>query len=181
MKSRTLVVIALATLTPYPVAAQDEAPRTSWGDPDLQGVWDYRTITPLQRPMDLADQVFLTEEEAARRNEAAVDRETRLAAQEARRTKEDPSGNVDRGVDGAPGSYNHFWFDRGTSVIATNRTSLIIDPPNGRIPSLTTTESSREFVQKFRITSRHGAAGWRILVRMVSRHVASLDSTQVHQ
>ena len=41
---------------------------------------------------------------------------------------------MDRGVDGQPGSYNAFWFDRGTSVIATNRTSLIIDPPDGRMP-----------------------------------------------
>ena len=57
--------------------------------------------------------------------------------------KSDPSGNVDRGVDGQPGSYNAFWFDRGTSVIATNRTSLIIDPPDGRMPPLTSEEERR--------------------------------------
>ena len=125
-----LVVMALAA---GPAGAQ-EALRTAWGAPDLQGVWDFRTITPMERPRDLADQEFLTEEEAAERGQAAVARNENLANREARRTEVDPSGNVDRGVDGAPGSYNNFWFDRGTSVIATRRTSLVVDPPDGRIP-----------------------------------------------
>ena len=57
--------------------------RTPWGDPDLQGVWDFRTITPLQRPEDEAEQVFLTEEEAANLEQAAVDRNVlRLAVYE---------------------------------------------------------------------------------------------------
>ena len=133
----SLMALALAALPLVFAAAQDAAPRTPWGDPDLQGVWDYRTITPMQRPTNLGDREFLTDEEAASRNEAAVQREIRLAARTARRTTADPSGNVDRGVDGAPGSYNSFWFDRGTSVIATNRTSLIIDPPDGRMPPRT--------------------------------------------
>ena len=54
--------VALPALT----MAQD-APETPWGAPDLQGVWDFRTITPLQRPEDLGDKAFLTEEEAAQR------------------------------------------------------------------------------------------------------------------
>ena len=119
-----------------PVAGQ-ELPRTSWGKPDLQGVWDFRTITPMERPADLADQEFLTDEEAANLDQEALKRIQELAGRPARRTEIDPSGNVDRGVDGAPGSYNDFWFDRGTSVIATKRTSLVIDPPDGRIPELT--------------------------------------------
>ncbi len=139
----SLMVGALLLCAAHPVAAQSDVPRTPWGDPDLQGVWDFRTITPLQRPTDLADKEFLTEDEAAKRNESAVEREERLAARAARRAEVDPSGNVDRGVDGAPGSYNSFWFDRGTSVIATNRTSLIIDPPNGRIPPLTAPAEQR--------------------------------------
>ena len=133
----SMMVMTFVILDVVCAAAQGDAPRTAWGDPDLQGVWDYRTITPLQRPTNLADKEFLTEEEAATRNESAVERERRLATRAARRVEVDPSGNVDRGVDGAPGSYNAFWFDRGTSVIATKRTSLIIDPPNGRIPALT--------------------------------------------
>ena len=134
---------ALVAVGSHPVAAQSDTPLTSWDDPDLQGVWDYRTITPFQRPADLAEKEFLTEEEAATRNRAAVEREIHLEARDARRTEVDPSGNVDRGVDGQPGSYNAFWFDRGTSVIATNRTSLIIDPPDGRMPPLTSEEERR--------------------------------------
>ena len=131
-----LAVLVGGALVGAPAGAQ-EAPRTAWGAPDLQGVWDFRTITPMERPRDLADQEFLTEEEAAERGQAAVARNDDLASREARRTEVDPSGNVDRGVDGAPGSYNNFWFDRGTSVIATRRTSLVVDPPDGRIPALT--------------------------------------------
>ena len=55
------MAVALLALTAGPVGAQGEAPRTAWGAPDLQGVWDFRTITPLQRPEALGDQEFLTE------------------------------------------------------------------------------------------------------------------------
>ena len=113
-----------------------EVPRNSSAEPDLQGVWDFRTITPMERPEDQADE-FLSDEEAANLDQAAIEREASLATRPARRTEVDPSGNVDRGVDGAPGSYNNFWFDRGTTVISTKRTSLVIDPPAGRIPPLT--------------------------------------------
>ena len=134
--SAVAVVIAVASLGVVPAAAQTDAPRTAWGQPDLQGVWDFRTITPLQRPERLADQEFLTEEEAANLDQAAVDRNTRLWAQESERTE--PGANVDRRGEGqAPGSYNQFWIDSGTRTVGTRRTSLIIDPPNGRMPSLT--------------------------------------------
>ncbi len=126
-----LVVCASAT-----TIAQD-VPQTAWGHPDLQGVWDFRTITPMERPAGRADQAFLTDEEAANLGQEAVDRDVTLANRPAQRTQVDPTGNVDRGTDGAPGSYNQFWFDRGTSVITTQRTSLVIDPPDGRIPPLT--------------------------------------------
>ena len=127
----SLVVCASVT-----TSAQD-APRTAWGQPDLQGVWDFRTITPMERPTGRADQTFLTDEEAANLGQEAVDRDVTLANRPAQRTKVDPTGNVDRGADGAPGSYNQFWFDRGTSVITPQRTSLVVDPPDGRIPPLT--------------------------------------------
>ena len=61
--------IAAVALTPAIAAAQStnttESPRTPWGAPDLQGVWDFRSITPMERPAELADKEFLTEEEAA--------------------------------------------------------------------------------------------------------------------
>ena len=105
-------------------------PRTPWGHPDLQGVWDFRTITPLERPEALADRAFLTDEEAAALEREAVDRVERLAEPSVVRTEPLPAG-------GSIGSYNDFWFDRGVNIVESRRTSLIVDPPNGRIPALT--------------------------------------------
>ena len=129
-----VLIVAVIGLVALPAAglAQD-APKTAWGAPDLQGVWDFRTITPLQRPEDLGDKAFLTEEEAVQREQAAVERDIELWNQEARRTE--AGGNV--------GGYNNFWMDRGTRVIGTRRTSLIIDPPNGRMPEATEAGQAR--------------------------------------
>lgn len=124
-----LVVMLLVSSS---VAAQD-GPRTAWGAPDLQGVWDFRTITPLQRPEDLGDQEFLTAEEAANLEQEAVARDERLLLADARKTE--AGGNV--------GAYNNFWMDRGTRTIGTRRTSLVIDPPNGRIPAMTAAGRAR--------------------------------------
>jgi hypothetical protein len=105
----------------------------------------------MERPRDLAEQEFLTSEEVATRNHAAEEREVALANRASRRTQIDPSGNVDRGEDGAPGSYNNFWFDRGTSVISTNRTSLVVNPVDGRIPPLTPeAQASRDAIAEAR-------------------------------
>ena len=142
--------LAVSVLASTPGMAQG-LQRTTWGTPDLQGVWDFRTITPMERPANLADQEFLTDEEAANLDQEAFDRIQNLADRPARRTEVDPSGNVDRGIDGAPGSYNDFWFDRGTSVIPTKRTSLVVDPPDGRIPELTpAAEREREAMAEAR-------------------------------
>ena len=127
------VVIAALSLFALPVSAQD-VPRTAWGAPDLNGTWDFRTITPLERPAARADQEFLTEEEAANLERAVIDRNTELAGRTAVRTEATES--VDRGEEGAPGFYNNFWLDRGTNTVGTRRTSLVVDPPDGRIPEL---------------------------------------------
>ena len=134
MSHRVLVFVsAMAVLVAFVssgaalATAQTSVPGTPWGHPDLQGVWDFRTITPLQRPEDLAEQEFLTEEEAAALEQRAVDRDTQLWNREARPTV--AGDNV--------GAYNNFWMDRGHSTVGTRRTSLIVDPPNGRLPSMT--------------------------------------------
>src|SRR5881396_1858604 len=104
-------------------------PRTPWGHPDLQGVWDYRTITPLERPSALAGKEFLTEDEAA-----AFERE------ENRRQNRDLIDPAKGGLQYPPGGvipYNEFWYARGKSIVGTRRTSLIVDPPDGRLPPLT--------------------------------------------
>ena len=123
-------VIAIALVVAVgvvPANAQSAVPRTAWGSPDLQGIWDFRTITPLQRPEDLADQAFLTEEEAVKREQDVINRNTELLNAPAR--KAESGKNV--------GAYNNFWMDRGTRVVGTRRTSLILDPPNGRLPAMT--------------------------------------------
>ena len=132
-------VIACVALAPACAATEstESSLRTAWGDPDLQGIWNNSTLTPFQRPTGQADKEFLTEEEAAGIEQAAADRNTDLASRPALRTAADPTGNVDRGVDGAPGSYNNFWMERGTTVLPTRRTSVITDPSNGRLPPLT--------------------------------------------
>ena len=100
------------------VAVGQGVPRTPWGAPDLQGVWTGSTLTPLERPMDLADKSFLTEEEVV-----ALE----YRADESRFVERTPQA-------GDPGTYNQAWFDPGTRVVADRRTSLVVDPPDGRIP-----------------------------------------------
>ena len=130
-----MVLFALAGALALPgLAAAQDAPTTAWGAPDLQGVWDFRTITPLQRPEDLGDKAFLTEEEAAERENAAVARDIELWEADARRTE----------AGGSVGGYNNFWMDRGTRVIGTRATSLIVDPPNGRLPEMTEEGRARQ-------------------------------------
>ena len=131
----TVTLLGVASYLVVPVSAQSDVPRTAWGHLDLQGVWDFRTITPLERPEELGDREFLTEEEAASLEQAAVDRADRLLNRPSERTT--AGGNVDRRADGSPGFYNNFWLDEGTRTIGTRRTSLVIDPPNGRLPALT--------------------------------------------
>ncbi len=121
----SMLAVVFVVLAAGPAAGQ-EAPRTPWGDPDLKGVWDFRTATPLERPEDREDQAFLTEEEAATIEQERVDRNVRLWEAPARRTE--AGDNV--------GGYNNFWLDFGTKVIDDRRTSLIVDPPDGRIPAL---------------------------------------------
>mgnify|MGYP000223996254 CR=1 FL=1 len=89
------VVVGVVLLGAVPAGAQTDAPRTAWGQPDLQGVWDFRTITPMQRPERLADQEFLTEEEAAAIERQVVDRNNRANAPSVVRTEPLPvGGNV---------------------------------------------------------------------------------------
>ena len=143
------VVVAIGLLGTMQASAQTDPPRTAWGQPDLQGVWDFRSITPMQRPNDRADQEFLTAEEAAELDQAAVERDVRSWNREARRTE--AGGNV--------GAYNNFWMDRGLKSVGTRRTSLIVYPPNGRMPSMT--PSGQERAQARRDYAReHPADSW---------------------
>ncbi len=130
-----LTIAAVGLLPPAAAAQSDGARVTPWGDPDLQGVWDYRTLTPLERPEELGDKAFLSEEEAAALERETLERNELLLNRGAQRTS--ASDQVDRRDDGTPGFYNNFWLDRGTTAIETRRTSLVVDPPDGRLPTLT--------------------------------------------
>ena len=123
--------VCLTMSVPTPVEAQtpdavvEPVPPTSWGDPDLLGIWDFKTLTPLQRPAALADTAVLTAEEAAE-----FERQE-LESHDADRRDGPAIQDINRG-------YNQFWHDRGTNITSDRRTSLIVDPPDGRIPPLTT-------------------------------------------
>lgn len=121
-----LGLVALAFLAGSTAALAEEAPRKSWGVPDLEGIWDFRTITPFERPAAFADQEFLTREEVAAWEERT--REARAAR--ANRPPGEGQSDVDVG-------YQAFWLDQGTKMSGTMRTSQVVDPPNGRLPALT--------------------------------------------
>ena len=150
-------LVALVSSLAAPVAAQTAAVRTAWGQPDLGGLWDFRTITPLERPEELGDRAFLTEEEAANLEREVVDRNLRLLNRSAERTT--AAEQVDRREDGTPGFYNNFWLDRGTRAVGTRRTSLVIDPPNGRIPALTSSGQQRADARRA-YRREHPADSW---------------------
>ncbi len=133
--SIAVLLISIVAAGAAPAEAQDDPPRTAWGAPDLGGVWDFRSITPMQRPEALADQAFLTEEAAAELEQRALDRLNTFLSLPAQRTA--AGTNVDRRPDGGNGSYNHTWLDQGLQAVGTRRTSLIVDPPNGRYPGMT--------------------------------------------
>jgi hypothetical protein len=124
MSQRFLASILLATL---PLAGQGakswNPPRTPDGQPDLQGIWNNATLTPLERPRELAGKAFFTEQEAAEYEQRV------LKDVDADRRDGGGATDVNR-------AYNEFWRDRGR-VVPSRRTSLIIDPPDGRVPPLT--------------------------------------------
>jgi hypothetical protein len=120
-------------------------PRTADGQPDLQGIWTNVTITPLERPLEFAGKEFLTEKEAAAYETRTVE------ANNADRRDLPPEADVGR-------AYNDAWYDRGTKVIGTRRTSLIVDPPDGRIPALTP-EAQRQVSARAESRREHPADG----------------------
>jgi hypothetical protein len=117
-----VLAIAMAISSIAPVMAGGQArsaapwtpPHTAWGDPDFDGVWNYATMTPLERPAALAGKDVLTAEEAAAYERQIIERQGVT--------------NNTAGPD---------WWDPGTQHLVNRRTSLIVDPPNGRLPAMT--------------------------------------------
>lgn len=117
-----------ATVAAKPAAAAKTGtwnpPRTPDGQPDLQGIWNNGTVTPMERPAELAGKAFFTPQEALAWEKQMVERVNR--DQRAPGTVQDVAR-----------AYNDVWWDSGTKVVRTLRTSMVIDPPDGRIPPLT--------------------------------------------
>ncbi len=151
MSHRYLTLIgglAAVLLVQAPAGAQVSAataknftpPRTPDGQPDLQGLWTNATITSFERPSEFAGKEFLTKEEAA-----AYEKRT---AQTSNRDQRGATPEADVG-----GAYNDFWFDRGSKVVPTLRTSFVIDPPDGKVPAMTP-EAKKAAAARAAIASR---------------------------
>lgn len=110
-------------------AAGQTSPRTPEGHPDFQGVWNSSTATPMERPRALANKPFFTDSEARAWENAIIAR--------SREGSRQPPGS---GV----GTYNDAFWEFGGKVVRTKRTSMVIDPPDGRIPALTPAAAEAE-------------------------------------
>ena len=158
---------------PVAIAADDDAiPRTASGRPDFTGAYDVATLTPLNRPREFGDNLFLSPEQA---NEIAEKERQRVAARAAKRqiTEAPPEGGAPPiGLDdefretsgaGNVGGYNNFWTDRGSDVFSIDgkfRTSIITDPQDGRMPALTAETMQRMAERRGRRRGNDGSAWW---------------------
>jgi len=104
-------------------AVKYTVPKTPDGQPDIQGIWSNAVLTPMERPADLAGKAFLTEQEAAAYEKRIIENNN----------KDRRDGPI---VEDVSRAYNDFWWDRGTHVVKTRRTSLVTDPPDGKIPPM---------------------------------------------
>jgi hypothetical protein len=114
-----VIIILLAVVS---LQAQSVDPR------DLQGVWTNATITPFERPLELGEKEFFTEKEA---------KELEARAADSRVDRPPQPGDV--------GNYNQFWFDSGTKSVKSRRTSLVVEPKNGRVPVRPEAKAKRDY------------------------------------
>ena len=139
------LVLALVAFAPAATAGQDALPRTPDGQPDLQGVWNFSTATPMERPEELAGKTTLTPEEAAEWEQQLA--ETRAANE---------SEREDAPLGAQLGYSVRVWFEHG-HTLTEQRTSLVVDPPDGRIPAVRPEVAARaELRQLLRNRHAHG-------------------------
>ncbi|HEY7171901.1 MAG TPA: hypothetical protein VH417_13720 [Vicinamibacterales bacterium] len=173
MRARVLTVAGLlavagAALWQIPAAGQTATrpaasrvstanPRTPDGHPDFQGTYDLATLTPLERPANLATKETFTREEASSLEKQAGDRRARANAPIDKNRAAPPiGGDGSTGAAGNVGGYNAFWIDNGTSYFIVNgepRTSIIVEPRSGRVPALTAAAQQRNAARVVQTTS----------------------------
>ena len=141
--SLTVLALLLAPL-PAPAQAPDGPKATALPAeyPDVSGVFTFRTLTPLERPRALADRATLDPETAAA---FEASERTRLNRDLFDPESGAPSAGYQPRAEGGVLSYNEFWYERGIELTSDKRTSLVVDPPDGRIPY------TAEFVQENRL------------------------------
>jgi hypothetical protein len=144
------IVITVASLASDPILGQTggaASPKTPWGEPDLQGMWDTRTRAPFERPKEFGTKEFMTEAEAKDRLSRGLDvtagGDDDDVAENLEKQDEQRAARADAPDDGRPGlriqgaEYNAFWSADPTGPPISLRTSQIVDPPDGRLPPLT--------------------------------------------
>jgi hypothetical protein len=119
---------AIAVAVGLTLGARQSSLRTPWGDPDLLGIWDHKITTPLERPAKFADREFPTDEEIA-----AIDKVgTALPVGRGRDVRAERGSEAD-----VEGANNNIFSTGGGRYVLSRRTSLVIDPPDGRVPPIT--------------------------------------------
>ena len=153
-----LVLLVAAMAAAVPIDAQAPAtrwtpPRTADGHPDLQGTYDVATITPVERPVEFGNRLILTNEEAAALEHVEAVRDQKLnesttadqerGAPPVGGAKPNPNATylekLFEGGGGVVGGYNNFWLAPGSQVVSVNgqkRSSIVVDPPDGRVPRM---------------------------------------------
>jgi hypothetical protein len=148
LAAASLSVALVAAQAGSPASRGAAAPRTADGHADLQGVWNFSSLTPLERPAEFSGKPTMSLAEAAQFEKTVTER-----------------NNADRRDGGVAAdlarAYNDAWYDRGTHVAIVNgvaHTSLVVDPADGRIPALTS-EAQRRLEQRAQLRREHGSDG----------------------
>jgi hypothetical protein len=148
MRRHVSTLIGVMVVAGTLIGAQAAGPRAAGGHGDLEGTWNFSTITPFERPAEFAGKEFLTDAEAA-------EYEARTAQRNNRDTREQ-SADAD-----VASAYNEFWWDRGVLAARVHgriRTSLVVDPPDGRFPALTP-EAQQRAAARAEARRQHPADG----------------------
>jgi hypothetical protein len=146
-RTAAVAAIAAVAVVGFGMSAQQPPLKTPWGAPDLQGIWDHKITTPLERPEKFSGREFLTDEEIA-----ALDKDsTALPVGKGRDVR------AERGTDAdVEGAYNNIFSTGGGHYLRSRRTSLLIDPPDGKLPPVTD-EGKRLMAE--RASNRFGTPG----------------------